>query len=186
MFSEELEVLIDAALAGGEITEKSRAILHKRAQAEGVDTDELDMVIDARLSSKKNEVADNKSEKVTALQQLLNNINKIHGTEFKKGIIKSSTERKVEALVDAIRSFQIPNEKDELLEVAQFLLPYSKSNAWTRSQDTTVDEDVAKAYKDRFKEVEAKIKSQFSDDFELMEAIGANKKKGLLGKIFGK
>lgn len=50
MFSEELEMLIDAAIADGVITEKERLILHKRAQAEGVDVDELDMIIDARLA----------------------------------------------------------------------------------------------------------------------------------------
>ena len=49
MFSQELEEIIDAALADGEITEKERAVLHKRAIAEGVDPDELDVVIDGRL-----------------------------------------------------------------------------------------------------------------------------------------
>lgn len=49
MFSEELEMLIEAALADGEITEKERSVLHKRALAEGVDPDELDVIVDARL-----------------------------------------------------------------------------------------------------------------------------------------
>ena len=61
MFSDELEMLIDAAIADGEISEKERAILHKRAQAEGVDTDELDMIVDARIAKAKN--AANASEK---------------------------------------------------------------------------------------------------------------------------
>ena len=53
MYSKELEELIEAALADGEITEKERAVLHKRAIAEGVDTDELDVVIDGRLAKMK-------------------------------------------------------------------------------------------------------------------------------------
>lgn len=61
MFSDELEMLIDAAIADGEISEKERAILHKRAQAEGVDPDELDMIVDARIAKAKN--AANASEK---------------------------------------------------------------------------------------------------------------------------
>lgn len=49
MYSEELNELINAALADGHLTQKERAVLHKRAQQEGVDTDELDMLIDGRL-----------------------------------------------------------------------------------------------------------------------------------------
>lgn len=50
MYSKELEEIIDAALADGEITDKERAVLHKRAIAEGVDPDELDVVIEGRLA----------------------------------------------------------------------------------------------------------------------------------------
>lgn len=50
MFSKELEEVIDAAIADGVLTDKERAVLHKRAQAEGVDPDELDVVIDGRLA----------------------------------------------------------------------------------------------------------------------------------------
>jgi len=53
MFSKELEEVIDAALADGTITEKERAVLHKRALAEGIDPDELDVVIDGRLAKTK-------------------------------------------------------------------------------------------------------------------------------------
>lgn len=53
MFSKELEEVIEAALADGVITEKERAVLHKRAAAEGVDPDELDIVIDGRLAKAK-------------------------------------------------------------------------------------------------------------------------------------
>ena len=55
MFSKELEEVIDAAIADGVLTDKERAVLHKRAQAEGVDPDELDVVIDGRLTKKKKE-----------------------------------------------------------------------------------------------------------------------------------
>lgn len=49
MYSEELEYLIDAALADGVLTEKEKQILFKRAQAMGIDLDEFEMVLDARL-----------------------------------------------------------------------------------------------------------------------------------------
>lgn len=55
MFSKELEEVIEAALADGVLTEKERAVLYKRAQAEGVDQDELDVVIEGRLAKRKKE-----------------------------------------------------------------------------------------------------------------------------------
>ena len=54
MYSEELEQIIDAALADGTLTAKERAVLHKRAKAEGVDLDEFDVVIEGRLAKMKN------------------------------------------------------------------------------------------------------------------------------------
>ena len=57
MYSKELEELIESALADGVITDKERAILHKRAKTEGVDCDELDMLLDGRLAKMKKKQA---------------------------------------------------------------------------------------------------------------------------------
>jgi len=50
MYNEQLENLISAALADGELTEKEKQILFKRAQSMGVDLDEFEMVLDSRLA----------------------------------------------------------------------------------------------------------------------------------------
>lgn len=50
MYSEQIEELINAILEDGEISEKERKVLHKRALAEGIDPDEVDVIIDARLA----------------------------------------------------------------------------------------------------------------------------------------
>ncbi len=55
MYSEQLESIIDAALADGVLTDKEREVLHKRAMQEGIDPDELDVVIDGRLAKMKKE-----------------------------------------------------------------------------------------------------------------------------------
>ena len=55
MFSKELESVIEAALADGVLTDKERAVLHRRAAEEGVDPDELDVVIEGRLAKMKRE-----------------------------------------------------------------------------------------------------------------------------------
>jgi hypothetical protein len=53
MYNEQLEKLIDMALIDGELTEKEKQILFKKAEAMGVDLDEFEMVLDARFYDKK-------------------------------------------------------------------------------------------------------------------------------------
>ena len=52
MYSEQIEKLIELALADGELTEKEKQILFKKAEAEGIDLDEFEMVLEARLFEK--------------------------------------------------------------------------------------------------------------------------------------
>lgn len=65
MYSEQLEKLIELALADGELTEKEKQILFKRAETEGIDLDEFEMVLDARIF----EITKNKSSNSTAAPQ---------------------------------------------------------------------------------------------------------------------
>jgi len=56
MYNEQLEQLIDAALTDGTLTEKEKQILYKKAMVMGVDLDEFEMVLEARLIKFKKEV----------------------------------------------------------------------------------------------------------------------------------
>lgn len=49
MYNEKIEELINTALVDGVLTEKEKQVLFKKAQAEGIDLDEFEMVLDARL-----------------------------------------------------------------------------------------------------------------------------------------
>ena len=49
MFSSRLETLINSALKDGVLTDKEREIIKKRAEAEGEDWDEVEMMLDAKL-----------------------------------------------------------------------------------------------------------------------------------------
>ena len=49
MYNEKIEQLIKSALADGVLTEKEKQVLFKNAQAAGIDLDEFEMVLDARL-----------------------------------------------------------------------------------------------------------------------------------------
>ena len=52
MYNEKIENLINFALADGELTEKEKQILFKKAEEEGIDLDEFEMVLDAKLHEK--------------------------------------------------------------------------------------------------------------------------------------
>ena len=52
MYNEQLEKLIELALADGELTEKEKQVLFKRAETEGIDLDEFEMVLEARIFEK--------------------------------------------------------------------------------------------------------------------------------------
>lgn len=200
MFSEELEMLIDAAIADGEISEKERAILHKRAQAEGVDTDELDMIVDARIAKAKKAAAEEaeywadedveKEEKKSALKLHLEKLDEISRKNFQdiKGSIWKGTddisadEQRKKATLEAIKSFYVPKDKEELLELINFLKPYGELNMIIGANRT----DVNVAYKKRFKEVCEKATVFFPGDPDIELAINGPKKekKGFFG--FGK
>jgi hypothetical protein len=63
----ELEKLIDLAIADGEVTEKEKNVLVKKATELGVDIDELEMVLDAKLHISKSQ------SKVTQSENLATN-----------------------------------------------------------------------------------------------------------------
>lgn len=52
MYNEQIENLIQLALADGVLTEKEKQILFKKAEAAGIDLDEFEMVLDAKLFEK--------------------------------------------------------------------------------------------------------------------------------------
>jgi hypothetical protein len=64
VYNEQLNNLIEMALMDGELTEKEKQILFKRAESFGVDLDEFEMVLEAKLFEKRqatsaNETSDN-------------------------------------------------------------------------------------------------------------------------------
>lgn len=66
MYDPALEKLIEIALADGELTEKEKQILFKRAEAMGVDLDEFEMVLEARLFEKGQQIAAQKAAAAAA------------------------------------------------------------------------------------------------------------------------
>lgn len=116
MYSKEIEELIDMALADGVLTEKERGILCRRAQAQGIDMDEFEMVLDGRLAQMKSAVAANKGAGVAVAPPLPGS----NAPAPRKTSDKYGNVRKCPACGALLKSFETacPQCGHELTEVA--------------------------------------------------------------------
>ena len=148
MFSEELNKLIEASLVDGVLTDKERAVIRKRALLEGVDPDEVDLMLDAEIDKLRiqQESAVKKVKKCPACGGILPAMSAICpscGYEFRNveannsvknlfsmvNDIYSSTDKdsvKEERLKMVINNFPIPNAKEDILEFLFLAVPNAK------------------------------------------------------------
>lgn len=208
MFSEELERVIEAALADGVLTDKEREVLHKRAAAEGVDPDELDVVIDGRLAKMKREEdwlrpapPSDKFGDVKKCPRCGETVEPMAvkcsacGYEFRNVSAVSSAQKLVEKLEEidnkykkaraddlkpeAIRNFPIPNAKEDLLEFV-----VSMKARWINTPYGYGEGELKKSYKAKYDESVAKAKLLFPDDPQFVGLFNqAKKDDSLLSKV---
>jgi hypothetical protein len=65
----EIEKLIDLALADGEVTEKERGIILRKAVSLGLDIDEVEMILDGRIALGKNQNHNTQTSKTTSTKE---------------------------------------------------------------------------------------------------------------------
>lgn len=200
-FSKELEAIIEAALADGVITEKERAVLHKKALLEGVDPDELDVVIEGRLSKMKRE--EDWLKPAPPASEKRGNIVKCPncGAPIQAGAVKCDECGYVFTNVAANRSSEVLARKiSELLsnhrktehvieEIANFPIPTSKEDLmeFIASMDSKRKEEgpLRQAYTIKYKESITKAKIFFATDSQVM-ALVKNTDKFFLTKTYKK
>lgn len=91
MFSKELESLIQATLEDGKLEDYEKAVLVKRAQAEGVDLAELEIYINSILQRREHEANQKKEEKERKLYDewtLYNELNSVTLTAAEKKLLR--------------------------------------------------------------------------------------------------
>ena len=185
MYNEKIEALIKAALADGVLTEKEKQVLFKNAQEQGIDLDEFEMVLDARLvelqkaekekaeksAPKSNKYGDvRKCPACGALVAAFKGACQECGYEFTnidsnlssklladKLLSESSDKKKIEI----IETFPIPNTKADLLE---FLTAIKPKLIGDRNQFTN-------AYLKKYQECIEKAKTAFEGDKQLQRFI---------------
>lgn len=200
MYNKQLEQLINAALADGQLTEKEKQILYKKAQSFGIDLDEFEMVLDARL------VEIEKAEKEKSAQSApksnkLGDIRKCPacgaivqayqvrcpecGYEFANVEANISSQKLAEEVKKAltedkkkecINLFPIPNTKADLLEFLTSLQPKMRD----------VKDPLSSAYYKKYQECIAKAQVSFVNDAAVKPFIDSfeTEKKALRKKQF--
>ena len=209
MYNEKIEQLIKAALADGVLTEKERQILFKNAQAQGIDLDEFEMVLDARLAElqkaeksapKSNKFGDirkcpacgaivaagsascvecgyafNEDAGTTAMDKLFERIEAIEKQyaakkydELEDAITGGRLKDKLEMTnkkIQAIRMFNVPNTRAELLGLLTSIEPLANPNGPKNGlrRNYTL-EDLSLAYWDLFVNCINKSKISFAKD----------------------
>lgn len=151
MFSKELEEIIEAALADGTITDKERAVLHKRAMTEGVDPDELDVLIDGRLAkTKKNEDSLRQTSQKKSATQKLGNIVKCPncGAQTKGGLALCPECGFEFVNVSANSVVELLQEKLDKINRGPKKRPKKRSDDDEEDEDEDEDEGITKAKMD--------------------------------------
>lgn len=178
MYDEQIEGLISAALADGVLTEKEKQILFKKAQSMGIDLDEFEMVLDARLveiqkaEKEKAEKSAPKSDKYGTVRKCpacgaivpaFQGVCPECGHEFMDVDANASSKKLAEQLLkenntnkqkQIIETFPLPNTKADLLEFLTALKP--------RINDTK--DPLSKSYFKKYQECIEKAKVSFPND----------------------
>lgn len=185
MYDEKIEALIKAALADGVLTEKEKQVLFKRAQEAGIDLDEFEMVLDARLvelqkaEKEKAEKSAPKSDKYGSVRKCpacgaivgaFKGVCPECGFEFTEVDANLSSKKLYDALSkesntkkkqEIIETFPLPNTKADLLEFLTALKP--------RIADPK--SEFANAYYKKYAECIEKAKVSFFGDKQLQPFI---------------
>ena len=202
MYNEQIEALISAALADGVLTEKEKQVLFKKAQSQGIDLDEFEMVLDARLVELK-KAEKEKAEKSAPKSNKLGNIRKCPncgavigsfqmtcpecGFEFVGVGSNAFVEKFSQELQDKInnedveesdfvKNYPLPMAKEDCIEMLNFILPktsLSGSNGATR------------AWRSKYNAILAKLEVEGGKNPQIQEIVTFYKKKAKMS-LWGK
>lgn len=185
MYNEKLEQLIDAALADGELTEKEKQILFKNAQEMGVDLDEFEMVLDARLvkfkkaeeekakssAPKSNKLGDVK--KCPSCGAIVQSYQGVCGecgyafeniganavvSELSSLLRKANDPQKMTGIID---TYPVPMDKGALIAFI----------TWLRPQSFDFSNPLVESYLKKYDECISKVRLAFSTDKDFLPLI---------------
>jgi hypothetical protein len=115
MYNEQLEKLIEMALIDGVLTEKEKQILFKKAESFGVDLDEFEMVLDAKLHQQQKSQSKTNVNKCPSCGETISGLSKVCPScnfILSKSSDSSELDKSIQLLEDSLvrlKSFPKPN-----------------------------------------------------------------------------
>jgi len=178
MLSDEFNRLIDAALTDGVLTPKEREVIHKKALLEGLDPDEVDVIIESRLQEiqmKAQSVA-NKVRKCPYCGSLLQpgdvkcpqcgNALSTGANEtamkFSEGLSDVMKWGDASKQAMYIRNFPLSSSRDDLLAMLSALQPLAHKHPNVNSSEE--EQNIERAYWSKYSDCINKAKLNFADD----------------------
>ncbi len=190
IYDEDLENFIQLALEDGELKEKERKVLLKKAEAKGIDLDGFEMYLDTKFARKSSQVASSEPQSATsgdsknaAIRICPNCGKRIPASkpvcpgcgweidteaDCQSAVYRLSQELKNRSLLNfqteynVIRSFPIPRAKNDLLE----LTIYFKTRCLSDFKDEIWDEEDACVQK--YKECILKARQYYLNDADFI------------------
>ena len=125
----------------------------------------------------------------SALKKLLEKIESINNAEY-EGSESMIEIQKNDDIIAAIENFYLPNNRDELVELAIFIKQQSEKDTSFKGSLDGYEIAIVKAYRVKYKELREKLRMLFPGDQQIIGIIGAEepapkKKKGFFSKLFG-
>lgn len=90
MYSEALERLIKSVIADGQITDKERAVLYKKAEAEGVDADEIDVYVEGLIAEQSNQSKSGSPVEASKTSYDLSQVKKVNDRDYRYYCLKTA------------------------------------------------------------------------------------------------
>lgn len=193
--NQELEKLIDYAVADGVISESEKALLYKKAQELNVHISEFEMILHAKLYQKQQELSNiqtkssveklGKVKKCPSCGEVVNpldikcsacgfelNITTSNQTlnEFLNKLIELGETKKsnISQKTDIISHFPIPNNKEDLFEFLSICIPQIEQNTSTLNK---YEKKILTAWLIKSRQLLIKGNSLFKNDKEFIKKI---------------
>lgn len=180
-YDEQLEKLIDLALADGELTEKERNILFKRAEALGVDLDEFEMVLDNRLNEIQKQQPKQESvspeEKDDIVQTFFDQLSSLEEKQQEVEYESDAWEKIHEQKVRIIKEHPIPHSKEGLLQMLALAAPQAKKVKFGFFTRDGYEEDIYSAWRKKCSQIITQARIFLKEDPKALGIVEEYAKK---------
>jgi DnaJ-domain-containing protein 1 len=200
LYDAQLEKLIEMSLVDGVLTEKEKQVLFRKAESLGIDLDEFEMVLEARLQEEQKRQLSSLPTIRNLLDQLSNAEQEIRGTRTAAlvgkvvnevvnaatggvvgavGGLMSKGHKNLEKRIRAkkkriILNFPTPTDKDSILEFLSYAIPMAKKKGNFFTEKFVANEEhneFVSVWKTKCEQIITKVRISMNDDNQLLNTV---------------